>query len=352
MAALSLLFAELSTFISPKTIWWVGFFGLGYINLLIVNLCFVVFWAFTVKNKKLLVISAATILIGWPLIGRNIQIFAKTIPEEKLDTSIKIISFNVQGFEQMNNEQPNGEKLNMFDFFRQEAPDIICMQEYLIDNRRNIDATYVKKQLEELKYSHIQLPGGYFGIATFSRYPIIYKELVFSDKTTNACMCGDIVTGENDTVRLYNIHLKSVGFNNNEKHLLNNSVKKSYDKMDMKIAKSIIKNLKNASLERVKQVMILTEHISKSPYPVIICGDFNDPPTSYSYRKVRDSRRDAFTDAGSGRSATYDIGNIASLRIDYIIYSDDFRAYNYDSPRVYISDHFPVICRLVKNKKN
>jgi len=346
LAALSLLLACLCCFVNPKHIWWIGFFGLVYMYLLALNLCFVAYWIFSSK-KKYVVISIVTIIIGWTFIGKNIQFFSKKMPDEKMEKSFKIISFNVQGFEQMDKKQPNGEMLNMFDFFRKEAPDIICMQEFVINNRKEINENSILKKLEKMPYSHVNLTGTYYGIATFSKYPIIRRELVFADKTTNACMFSDIVIRE-DTVRVFNIHLKSVGFNKDERHLLNNVVKKEYDKSDISTILSIMRNLKNSSLEREKQVEILTEHINKSPHPVIICGDYNDPPASYSYRKVRGNRKDAFIEAGSGRSPTYILGPLASVRIDYIMYSDIFEAYDYDSPRVHISDHFPVICRLVK----
>ena len=345
-AATALLLACLCSFINPKTIWWMGFFGLAYKYLLAANLCFVIFWAFS-RKKIYVVISILTILAGWTYLGKHMQIFEKEIPEEKLSESFKVISFNIQGFEQMNNVQPNGETLNMFDFFRDEAPDIICMQEFVISPRRDLDMETIVKKLENMLYSHIEMPRGTFGIATLSKFPIINKRLVYADNTTNACMFSDIVI-DNDTIRVYNIHLKSVGFNTDERHLLDNVVRREYDRSDLRTARSILRNLKGASFERANQVEILTSHIAQSPYPVIVCGDFNDPPASFSYRKVRGNLKDAFIEAGSGRSTTYNIGKIASLRIDYILFSDVFDAYDYKSPRVHVSDHFPVISRLVK----
>ena len=340
------MLACLCPFINPKTIWWIGFFGLAYMYLLVANICFFIVWMFS-RKRLFGLISLVTILVGWTFLGRNIQLFKKEIPKDKLAQSFKVITFNVQGFEQMINRQPNGEMLNMFDFFRKEDADIICMQEFVINPQKGLDEYSISKKLEKMPYSHIELTGKTFGIATFSKYPIVRKELIYADNTTNACMCSDIVI-RNDTIRVYNIHLKSVGFNEDQRHLLDNVVKKDYYKSDIRTVRSIIRNLKNSSLEREKQVEILSSHIALSKYPVIVCGDFNDPPTSYSYRKVRGKLKDAFIEAGSGRSTTYVIGRLASLRIDYIMHSDVFNAYNYECPRVYISDHFPVICRLVK----
>ena len=345
---MALLLACLCSFVNPKTIWWIGFFGLAYMYFLAINVCFVALWL--LSHKKIYsVISILTILFGWTYLGKHVQISGKEIPEEKLSESFKIISFNIQGFEQKNNMQPNGEMLNMFDFFRDMDADIICMQEFVISPRRGVDLETIKKELAHLPYYHIETPGGNFGIATFSRYPIIRKELIYGDHTTNACMSSDIVIG-NDTIRVFNIHLKSVGFNKDERHLLDNAIRMDYDRSDLHTVKSILRNLKNASLERVEQVEILISHIAQSPYPVIVCGDFNDPPASFTYRQVRGNLKDAFVEAGSGRSTTYKVGNIASLRIDYIMFSDVFDAYDYKSPRVYISDHFPVMSRLVKSK--
>ena len=350
IVSVSLILSSVCCFVSPETIWWIGFFGLGYIYLLAANLCFLVFWLLS-RKKKLIVISLFALVVGWSFIGRNIQLFVKEIPEEEMDKSFKVLSFNVQGFEQRNTIQPDGIQLNIFDFLRQEDADIICMQEFAVNlwRKKDLSEENIRKQLNKTPYYHFELSTSHSGVATFSKYPIIRKELVYSDGTTNACICSDLVI-ENDTVRVYNVHLKSVGFQNDEKHLLNNVVKKEYDKSDVRVVRSIIRQFVTSSFHRVRQVKILTSHIDQSPYPVFICGDFNDPPTSYSYQQVRGNRKDAFVEAGAGRSTTYDIGRITSLRIDFILYPDIFRAYNYESPRVQLSDHFPVMCRMVKNQ--
>jgi endonuclease/exonuclease/phosphatase family metal-dependent hydrolase len=347
IAAVSLALACLCCFVSPKAIWWISFFGLAYMYLLAANLCFIVFWALS-RKKKLVVISLVSILVGWPFIGRQVQLFAKEIPEKDANKCFRVLSFNVQGFSQRKTKQPDGRMLNIFDFIRNNDADIICFQEYSTSQwEKDLDEKNLRKQLGKTPFSHMELPGGNFGIATFSKYPIICKQLIYADNTTNACMCSDLLIG-NDTVRVYNVHLKSVGFNDEERQLLNNAVKRDYSESDVHTVKAIIRQMKVSSFSRAKQVEILSSHIAQSPYPVIICGDFNDPPTSHSYRQVRGNRKDAFIEAGSGRSTTYNIGRISSQRIDYILHSDVFTAYDYESPRVRLSDHFPITCRLVK----
>ena len=36
------------------------------------------------------------------------------------------------------------------------------------------------------------------------------------------------------------------------------------------------------------------------PYPIIICGDFNDTPVSYAYQQLGDNMIDAFLESGNG----------------------------------------------------
>ena len=358
MVALSLLLAYLCVVVHPITIWWIGFFGLAYLHLLVANICFVVFWLFTLK-KKLFVISMATILIGWPLLERNIQLFKKKLPEnENQNWNLKVLSFNVQGFVQMDRIQSNGMFLNLFDFIRKTDADIICIQEFAVYSwNKKLNKENAHKQFDTTPYYHIEMTADgatgshyQFGIATFSKYPIIRKKLIYTDGTANACMYSDLLIGS-DTVRVFNIHLKSIGFQHDEKRLLHNVIKTGYDRSDVRAAKGILRQLSFSSFKRAEQVEILCSHIEQSPYSVIICGDFNDPPVSFSYQRVRGNRKDAFIEAGSGLSTTFHVGRIAFFRIDNILYSDHFKAYNYESPRVRLSDHFPVMCSLVKREK-
>ena len=348
VVAVSLILACLCSFVNPKEIWWIGFFGVAYMYLLTANLCFLAYWLLS-TNKKLIMVSLVSFLIGWPFIGRNIQFSPKEIAKEDVNKSVKVLSYNVQGFVQMHPKSSDGKELNRFDFFHQNNDaDIICMQEFVPGHwDKDLNEKNIRKQFSKTPYFQIELPAGTSGLATFSKYPIIRKKLIFSDNTTNACMFCDLLIGA-DTVRVYNVHLKSVGFGEDERELLNNAVKKEYSGSDLRTVKTIIRQMKNASYSRAEQVEILSSHVAQSPYPVIICGDFNDPPMSHSYQKVRSNLKDAFMEAGSGRSTTYDIGRISSQRIDYILYSDFFKASDYASPRVNLSDHFPIMCRLVK----
>jgi endonuclease/exonuclease/phosphatase (EEP) superfamily protein YafD len=79
-----------------------------------------------------------------------------------------------------------------------------------------------------------------------------------------------------------------------------------------------------------------------SPYPVIVAGDFNDTPVSYTYRVMRRGLNDAFVEAGYGAGFTYR-GKYPPNRIDYIIYGEGIECTDFDIVKVRYSDHYPVI---------
>jgi endonuclease/exonuclease/phosphatase (EEP) superfamily protein YafD len=50
-------------------------------------------------------------------------------------------------------------------------------------------------------------------------------------------------------------------------------------------SKRILQKLKEGYIIRSKQVQVMVEHMKNSPYPVLVCGDFNDVPWSYTYQQ-------------------------------------------------------------------
>ena len=101
-------------------------------------------------------------------------------------------------------------------------------------------------------------------------------------------------------------------------------------------------------MSRAHQAQVVKEHIRKSPYPVIVAGDFNDTPVSYAYRKIRKGLNDSFVNSGYGAGFTYK-GNYPPNRIDYILYDNALVNSNFEIIRVRYSDHYPIIAYFRKN---
>jgi len=209
------------------------------------------------------------------------------------------------------------------------------------------------KQLKPLHYFYSFFPYNVnalkdYGIAVFSKYPIITQKRIITEHTVNITIYCDIVINK-DTIRLYNNHLHSNNFIKNDYDLFDSRLFR-YDEHQLAEIKKISVKLRDAYILRALQVDHVSEHIAHSPYPVLVCGDFNDTPVSYTYRKIRAKLNDAFKESGTGLGQTY-IGVFPSYRIDYILYNDAFKAYSYKTVHKVLSDHYPIVAQLYFKEK-
>ena len=85
--------------------------------------------------------------------------------------------------------------------------------------------------------------------------------------------------------------------------------------------------------------------MAASRHPVIVCGDFNDVPNSYTYFTVKGDLQDAFLEKGSGFGRTLRMLS-PTLRIDYILADQRFKVTQYHKIEVPYSDHYPILADL------
>jgi endonuclease/exonuclease/phosphatase family metal-dependent hydrolase len=296
-------------------------------------------------------ISLIVLVAGWENISRFVQIklFYK---ESSINNNIKIISFNVRTFNQYNWLEGFDVRDSILNYISKEHPDIVFFQDYYTNETKIIlSRGYIKEKLQLLSYSHLNFtshdkPNANYGVATYSRFPIINKGCINFDRSLNSCIYSDIVI-HNDTIRFYNVHFESIRLRKT-KYSFTDSVLISLNPKQIDEVKDISGRLKNAFIKRAQQVDQVSRHISKSPYKVVVCGDFNDTPVSYTYQRVRGNLQDAFIVSGEGIGNTYR-GSFPSFRIDYIFHSKELKSFNYQTMHVKLSDHYPVSCEMIVN---
>ena len=84
-----------------------------------------------------------------------------------------------------------------------------------------------------------------------------------------------------------------------------------------------------------------------SPYPVIVCGDFNDTPLSYVYNQFNTNLVDAYRETATGIGVTY-AGRVPAGRIDYNLHSGDLGANDFGIQSVPFSDHRAIHCKIYR----
>ena len=230
---------------------------------------------------------------------------------------------------------------DILSYLQSKNADIICLQEPSLGGQNSITRKNAENKLPDtdgIKYMHSSKTGG---PVTYSRFPIIRGDEVHFPNSSNMIIFSDLKIG-NDTVRLFNCHLQSYAFSPKDIDSLDsisfNKQEESYRQVRYTGSK-----LKQAFIKRTEQAEKLHQMIMASPYKIILCGDFNDTPVSYTYNTVSKGLEDAFVVSGKGIGNTY-LGKLPSFRIDYIFHSPGFDSFNFQVDKVGYSDHYPISC--------
>jgi endonuclease/exonuclease/phosphatase family metal-dependent hydrolase len=343
-----LLLSYLSLYISPERNWALPFFGLLYPYILLINVFFVIYWS--LRIRLYFILSLLAILAGWNIMWRTVQVEFSSDPMPT-EHSFRIMSYNVRNMANNNLLIPDFRIRDaILDLLKANQPDLLCLQEFESvgnDPAAFIDSVSVQLGLPYYHFARYNEKNSrrIDAIITFSRFPVINAMSIKKDDLHNYCLVNDLVIGR-DTVRLFNIHLESVRFRHEVYSFINDLDLKFEEDEDLKEgSRRIFSKLRRAYLVRATQVRNLKEYLESSPYPVIICGDFNDTPCSYTYQVLASGKRDAFIESGSGLGNTY-AGTLPSLRIDYILFDPVFRSYGYTTSREKLSDHYPIAARV------
>jgi len=353
LATLLLSASYLAFYIDPVTTTIFALAGLGYPYILLLNFIFILFWVFS--RIRFALLSLIFILIGWNHLGRFVQFNAKELPEEI--EQIKVLSYNVQNFVKENvssTKYITDQKIKdeIIGFIQDQDADIICIQEFLYDGS---DFEIHGKKVGELfgcpnfymenYYSSIR--DKLESVATYTRFPIISKGYLDYEEKIIA-IYTDLKINK-DTVRLYNLHLASMHFKKEDYDFLNEIREQQSQKEFKKSTLNIVAKVRMAYVKRSYQVRLLESHMSGSPHPVIVCGDFNDTPLSYAYRKISRGLTDAFTESGFGFGTTFNEETFPAIRIDYIFHSKHFNSGGFERFKIPFSDHYPISCFLSLN---
>ncbi len=343
LLALLLMVSQLSVHINPIHFWVFGLMGLVFPVFLLANWALLIFWIFRWKWPFLIPFIA--ILLGLGTFSNFFQFpFGKrSCAKEK---TVKVLTYNVHLFQQLawSDQKPTYSSVSKF--IESQDPDIFCIQEFYTVKGKLSEKEFRSKHNEYKGHIHyiVKRKETAYGLATFSKFPIVNKGEIKFDRSANACIYTDVVIN-NDTVRIYNIHLQSLRLKErNLRFLSDQDFRKSSQKLDE--IKDISFRYRDAVVKRSQQVELVVRHIESCKYRVVVCGDFNESPVSFNYIQMRQKLNDAFVDAGRGVGHTYR-SLLPSLRIDYILYSNSIKACYYASPHVNYSDHYPVVAKLI-----
>lgn len=349
-SAILLIMGMLSGVVSPVKTSVFAIAGLFYPIIYLLNVACALWWA--VRLRWWFFVPALLLIVGIGNIGRyhrmNILKGGDDVTKEQSD--LVVVSYNVKTFSAVEELTTREEADSVMQWVASRRANLVCLQEAYFSSHMSLD--YFRDSLSKFKYSFFENidvndadPETGTGLMVMSSYPIVDHGVAWADSVRVGAVWADVKLGR-DTVRVFNLHLQSTGISPDDdtKPL---SAKVADDTLSGKKLSKIVERISQNYRVRATEAEGVARHIEESAYPVLVCGDMNDVPTSYTYSQIRtDGLQDAFVERGSGAGYTFK-GFRELFRIDYILSSDAyFEVKEYDSPNLPYSDHNPIVARI------
>lgn len=347
---LLLWFCCLVTYLNPASFPKLSLLTLLFPAFLLMNVAFVVFWLiFKVKRVWLPLVGT---LVCYSFIRDYCPInpgFMQHVPDTASTKTLKILSYNTLSFGD-NNEMGKEGSQALIDFITTSDADIICLQESWGGTVKLSD---VNSRMEKRGYKrHTQK-----SLALYTRLSILKAETIDFPGSQEMGFCAWLLDSQ-DTILLINSHLKSnrltKSVKENYRDVIGSDVKNVYesnmrDTLRQKLS-PLVRMLAEAAPVRAQQVDTLQRIINDwLPRPLILCGDFNDTPVSYTLRELTKNLQSAYRESGTGWGFTFHERGFP-IRIDHILFTPE-HWYSYQTTvnrTVSASDHFPIMTHLAR----
>lgn len=319
VVAAALLLSYILPYISPKTIPALAVFSLCVPFLVFINLVFFVYWL--IKLNKYAILSLVVLIVGVFISTPLIKFSNK---EVVLNNDLKVMSFNVRMFNYYKWNDDVTTEQQIYEFINTQNPDIVALQEFYHSKLLDIKLPY--------KYIKTKSATNKFGLAIYSKYPIVDSGSLNFENSANNTIYVDVVKN-NDTIRVYNVHLESLKIN------------PSKENFGEQNSERLFKRLANGFKKQVDQTNLILQHEYSWKGKKVVCGDFNNTAYSWAYKQLANNKKDAFIEAGIGMGKSFRY--IYPLRIDFILTDEaatinQFKTFN----NVELSDHYPIMTRL------
>lgn len=253
-----------------------------------------------------------------------------------------LLTYNCHNFVEQKAEG-NSTANGMVEYILAQDADIVCLQEAAalhVSERTGITAAQMARIHQ--KYPHIVMSG--VAQALLSKFPVtpLHISLDRSDFEDADFAAYRVEFGQGFVGTLFNVHLQSLGLNQDDRSLYRDLTRLRQPDMDA-VRTQLLHKVSLANVERGRQTQALLRFVRHYGGPnVLICGDFNDVPTCYAIRQLEDvGFGSAYARCGFGPMITYNAGRFYFC-IDHILYRGAFRPLSIEKGTLKASDHYPL----------
>ncbi|MCE6992591.1 endonuclease/exonuclease/phosphatase family protein [Dyadobacter sp. CY323] len=322
--------------------WLAGFVMMSFPVLILVHLISVPIW-FLIDRKRAL-LPVVVLAFGCLFLPRTYKFGDDVEPDRGNPGTFSVMGYNTHTFMRNLDVRDAAVKKEIGDmksWLAGSGADILCMPEYFEDRSKLFNLAETLEKAGYLYSNRFNYPDGaannyYSGLILFSKHPIVHaRDTIFESQ--NGMVQADIKIGS-DTVRVVAVHLYSMTLN-----LSKLAHQKQIDGIKQE-SKITFRRMKDGFKQRSKEIKILKTWTKDSPYPVIVCGDFNEVPYGYVYGELGRDMKNSFEEKGDGFGFTFNHLPYF-IRIDHQFYSSDKLDLLDFKTRsdIKFSDHYPIM---------
>lgn len=332
--------------IDPQSFFPAPFMMLGFVPMLVVALLLLLF---ALLRQRW--IAVGILVVGFLFTAPILRLYfpwnsRDMAPPEPADRALilKVMTYNVLSFN-YNDPECGTQPSASMKLILEADPDVLLMQEGGAGGIGWEQIPSLKPFVNDIKLKYPYQYWGNEGLSMLSKYPFTASSIgeeqharsplgYNRDQTSYVARAFDLDLPNGKQMRLVDFRLQSY-------HLSFGKSKSVRVSPDVKL--SALERMKRSFALRSDDAATIRQAIDNSPENVIVCGDMNDVPASYVYRRIcGNDLHDAWARVGAGYARTYNRHNLC-YRIDHIFYRGDVRALSAQRIKGGFSDHYPLM---------
>lgn len=330
IATILLLWASvLSTFLPPDRFPRLSLLGLAFPVFLAADCVLLVVWLLCRARMAWLpavgmLVTGSFVLDYCPVNGHG----------EVGDSALCVLSYNAGGVADQEARD------SFWSYLDRMHPDIVCLQEI---SPTWFDTDEAKADMQRLHLACLGAKGTY----VLSRWPLREAgiDIQYETKGNSSYACW--VLHGRDSILVVSNHLESNRLSSEEKDEYRQIIHDPKGNMVRHEGRALAGKLAQAARLRGPQADSLCALVDRyAAYPMLVCGDFNDTPISYTYQRLARCLTSAYRQSGNGMGFSFNQDEFF-VRIDHIFLSPRFRSTRtYIDRHIYLSDHYPIVSYL------
>lgn len=306
-------------------------------------LCFILiaFWA-VMRKIIFTALGVLTIIICLPSLSQAIPLGVSKKASPGAET-FTIISWNILHTEDIRKPDYPGNRA--VEFLVNSDADIICFAE--LYNFTPKELRKASRALIDSLTTIYPYKAGFNSsdIKVISKYPVKRMRMSYHDISGYRFDFFKVYLPQ-DSLVVAMTHLYSYGLSDEERNVVTEIKSMETAKESVREFKgSILHKMKTAFRKRADNATELRGALDEIPLsqPLIVCGDFNDVPASWTYNIIRgDDMKDAYSETNFGPAFTYNLHRFY-FHIDQMLYRGNIKALDLKVGKINTSDHYPLI---------